>query len=142
MNLQLVFFAFSTVVAVAVNSVFLYKVYESGKRQGKYFSKSTFYNHTQWVYRFLFVTILTVLMVEGMIQTKYNWEGVTHLFDTTIGMVHAVCDALYAVTLICMIFVFTGIKAPTIHKYLFKIVLVSYITVVITGTWLMVKLIL
>jgi len=141
MNIQLALFVFLTVIAVMINTLFLYKVYESGKYQGRYHSKFTLYNHKKWVSRFLFVTVATVLAVEGMIQTRYDWDGVIHLFDTKLGVFHAIFDFFYVSTLACMRFVYTGISAPEKHRLLFKVVFTSYVLVVITGVWLTIKLV-
>lgn len=133
MNGWFFFFLGFAMVFILIANVFLYGV----RRTGKYASLHTergLKNHCLWVNRYLWTTFFSVVMIELMVKSYRGIdEGVTKLFDTNLGMIHAGFNLVYAISLISMKFFFTGLKIPKVHKSLFKVVCISYLGIIITG---------
>ncbi len=130
-------FAFA-VLSLTVTAYFLAKVYDSGKRM-KPFTERAMKNHFRWVNRFLGMTLISVVFVESMIRTVREGGGV-QLFDTYLGWTHATFVGTYVLALMCMRFWITGLKAPRAHRFLFEFVVISFLGILLTGSWLTIQL--
>ena len=133
-------FLVGVMLAIALDVLFLYKVYESSKYV-KFHSEYTLKNHRTWVDRFLFAIVVTVLLIKGMASTKYGSVSEIHLLDTFLGKVHALFDLIFSGSVITMRWFQTGLKNPKVHKRLFRIVVISFSAILITGGWLTVRMV-
>jgi phosphoglycerol transferase MdoB-like AlkP superfamily enzyme len=123
-----------TVLSIIGTFFLLLGVYETGTMRGRFPSASTLKKHHISVDRFLATTIISVIVIEGMIRARYGLGGgVIRLFDTITGQIHLIVDVLYAISLFCMRFWLTGLKSKKWHVRLFVVVVISYFVIMITG---------
>lgn len=137
------FFSFLTlaVIFIVIANVFLLKVWETGKR-ARFHTSRGLENHRLWVNRYLWMTLFLVVSIELMVKSHRGLdEGVTRLFDTPLGLLHAGLDLTYILSLIFMRLFFTGLKTPRLHRFLFKVVFLSYLSIIVTGAILTVRLV-
>lgn len=125
-------FLILTIFSIVGTIPLLWKVYRSGTMMGRLRLNIVLKMHRRWVNRFLLTTIISVLLIESMIRTKYGLAD-TRLLDTLTGQIHIICDIVYAISLASMRFWLTGLTSKRWHKALFKVVVVSYSIIVATG---------
>lgn len=134
MNVLFWFFLMMTILSIIGTVVLLWEVYKTGRMRGLCPSATTLDMHHISVDRFLVMTIISVVVIEGMIRARYGLGGeVIRLFSTITGQIHLMVDVLYAISLFCMRFWLTGIKSKKWHVRLFVMVVISYLIIVITG---------
>ena len=120
-------------LVVAVDTPFLYNVYESG-RLAKFRTPSKVKNHVRWGNRFLACMILTVLVIKVLIFLKYGvFFGTPRALSTVNGVIHLWADGLFTVLAVLMKFIFKGTTWPTVHFWFAWTLMLSYLVIVITG---------
>lgn len=90
--------------------------------------------HKRWVNRFIFFLIFPVGFIEMLVQMNGGRWGETRLF-----LVHMVFVVVFAFCLIAMRLFYTGLKNPSMHRKLFKVLLLSFFGVAITGGMLILQ---
>jgi uncharacterized membrane protein YozB (DUF420 family) len=134
-----IFFVLCSVVifAVLTTSFLLYAVYESGKAVGRYQSPYAIKRHRLWVDRFFCAVVVSVLLIEAMLFTK---RGVSVL-DTPLGVTHIMLDIIFVILVVTMRWFITGEKNKELHRKISKVVFGNYLCILITGIWLLVRLV-
>jgi hypothetical protein len=134
------FFLVATIVTVILSTVFAFNVYESGIIAGRYNMSCTTNRHRKCVDVFLCTVAIAVLFIELMLYVKRGVLLEIHLFDLLLGQIHAALDVIFVVAAVTMRWFITGEDNKELHRKISKVVLSSYVLILITGTWLMVKL--
>ena len=130
----------ATVISGILSIIFARNVYKSGVIAGRYNMSYTTNRHRKCVDIFLCNVVITVLLIKLMLFLKRGTFLEVHLLDTSLGQIHATFLVLFVVAVITMRWFITGEDNNKLHKKISKVVLGSYVLILITGTWLMKRL--
>ena len=134
------FFMIVSIVAVILGVFFAFSVYESGVIAGRYNMSRTNNQHRECVDIFLCSVAISVLFIELMLFVKRGAPFEIHLLDTYLGVVHVLLIVVFLISVVTMRWFITGEDNKELHKKISKVALGSYALILITGTWLMVRL--
>lgn len=129
-----------TVLGVILSIVLAFNVYESGVIAGRYRMSRTNNRHKKWVDVYLCNVAVNVLLIESALFLKRGTPFEIHLFDSHLGVVHATLIGIFLISVITMRWFITGEDNNMLHRKISKVALGSYACIVITGTWLMIRL--
>jgi preprotein translocase subunit SecG len=131
---------FLTLIIVVVNVALAFKVHDSGLFAGRYRTSYTINSHRKWVNWFLLSTLLAIGLIESTVAVKHGSLFEMRLFHTYLGQVHLALDIIFLTLAIIMRWAKDGEYHSELHKKLAKVVRYIYVGILITGTWLMIKL--
>jgi hypothetical protein len=134
------FFMIASIVAIILGTFFAFNVYESGVIAGRYNMSRTNNRHRKCVDIFLCNVAISVLFIELMLFVKRGAPFEINLLDTNLGLVHVVLIVVFSVSVITMRWFITGEDNNVLHRKISKVALGSYAFILITGTWLMARL--
>ena len=129
-----------TIIAVILSIVFAFNVYESGVIAGRYNMSRTTNRHRKCVNIFLCDIAMSVMLVESMLSLKRGTAFEIRLFETGLGIVHVILIGIFLISVVTMRWFVTGEDNKELHRKISKVVLSSYALILITGTWLIVRL--
>lgn len=134
-------FLSATLISAILSVYFAYQVYQSGVIAGRYTMSRTTNRHRKCVDMFLCGVVVSVLLVELTVSTKRGVLFEMHLLDTSLGVIHIILDIIFSISVITMRWFITGEDNKELHRKISKVALGSYVLILVTGTWLVIKLI-
>ncbi len=135
MNVLFILLLFLTVAAFLLATALAIKVKDSGKR-----ARQSPENHTWFLKQFYAVVVIMVLLIEGMIQTKFpGLEGFLHVLTTPLGSFHATMDVLFIAASIHNA-LRDGFKSRWWHKLCGKFAIYDFFLISFTGGLLTIDL--
>ncbi len=98
--------------------------------------------HKIWADRFILSIVFEVLAVEVTVFAKSHEVFGFSLFDSTLGIVHAVADLLFIIIIPVMRFWLNGMKYKSLHIVLANVLTGLFAIIHLTGGWLLYELVL